>query len=130
MRYKNFEELPIWQKAREIVKLIYSLTSGNDELKKDYRFVGQLRAAGLSIMNNIAEGFDSDNVKEFKRFLIYAQRSASEVMSMTYVLIDAYKIKDGPRELYEMVLEERRQLKGFIKYLNSLKSKKSQEATK
>jgi len=129
MRYKNFEELPIWQKAREIVKLIYSLTSGNDELKKDYRFIGQLRAAGLSIMNNIAEGFDSDNVKEFKRFLMYAQRSASEVMSMTYVLIDAYKIKDGPRELYEMVLEERRQLKGFIKYLNSLKSTKSQKAT-
>jgi len=45
MRYKNFEELPIWQKAREIVRLIYSLTSGNDEFKKDYRFVGQLRDA-------------------------------------------------------------------------------------
>ena len=68
-------------------------------------------------MNNIAEGFDSDSTKEFIRFLRYSQRSASEIMSMTYVLLDVYKLEKDSKALYTKTLEERKQIKGFIKYL-------------
>lgn len=72
-------------------------------------------------MNNIAEGFDSDSKTEFIRFLRYSQRSASEIMSMTYILKDVYKLEIESEQLYNMALEERKQLKGFVKYLKSLK---------
>jgi len=52
MRFKNFEELPIWILAREIVNLIYKIIFENEELRKDFRLSGQLIGAGLSIMNN------------------------------------------------------------------------------
>ena len=71
-------------------------------------------------MNNIAEGFDSDSNFEFVRFLRYSQRSTSEIMSMTYILKDVYKIKTEAAELYKKSLEERKQIKGFIKYLRGL----------
>ncbi|MCZ7604162.1 MAG: four helix bundle protein [Melioribacteraceae bacterium] len=121
MNYKNFEELPIWQQAREIVNFIYKIIGGNEALKKDQRLTNQLKGAGISIMNNIPEGFDSDNNVEFIRFLKYSQRSCSEVMSMSYILNDIYGIKKDSRTLYKKVLEERKQIKGFIKYLKSVK---------
>jgi len=123
MKYNNFEELPIWQKAREIVNLVYSLTNKYSELKKDRRLVDQLHGSSLSIMNNIAEGFDSDNNSEFSRFLKYSQRSASELMSMSYVLKDNYSEITESDDLYKMCLDERKQIKGFIKYLKSVKKK-------
>lgn len=119
MRYKNFEEIPIWKLAREIVNLIYKVISENKDLEKDLRLKGQLIGAGISIMNNIAEGFDSDSNTEFVRFLRYSQRSASEIMSMTYVLKDVYKVKETT-DLYQKLLEERKQVKGFIKYLRGI----------
>lgn len=116
MNYKNFEELPIWQDAFEIVKLVYTITR-YDKIAKDYRLVDQLRGASVSIMNNIAEGFDSSTNKEFIRFLFYSSRSCSEIMSMTYVLKDIYTIKNESKELYDNALSCRMQIKGFIKYL-------------
>lgn len=120
MNYKNFEELPVWILAREIVNQIYETIKKSDELKKDLRLKGQLIGAGISIMNNIAEGFDADSNNEFIRFLRYSQRSASEIMSMTYILKDVYKLLTEADELYQKTLEQRKQLKGLIKYLKSL----------
>jgi four helix bundle protein len=117
MKYRNFEELPIWQLSREISNYIYKIIDESDSLRKDFRLTGQLIGSGLSIMNNIAEGFDSDSTKEFIRFLRYSQRSASEIMSMTYVLLDVYKLEKDSKALYAKTLEERKQIKGFIKYL-------------
>lgn len=119
MNYKNFEELPIWILARRIIKQIYDLINKYNDLNKDLRLKGQLIGAGISIMNNIAEGFDSGNNTEFIRFLNYSQRSASEIMSMSYVLKDVYKINEAG-SLYKNLLEERKQIKGFIKYLRGL----------
>jgi len=73
MHYRNFEELPIWQQARAIVNFIYRIIDGNEALKKDQRLTNQMKGAGISIMNNIAEGFDSDSNAEFIRFLKYSQ---------------------------------------------------------
>ena len=73
MKYKNFEDLPVWKDAFDVVKLVYEITFYN-EIKNDFRLIDQLRGASVSIMNNIAEGFDSNSNKEFIRFLTFSSR--------------------------------------------------------
>ena len=77
---KDFEELAIFQKARELSKKIYPVTN-REVFKSDYRFVQQIRAAAGSIMDNIAEGFERTGNKEFLNFLYIAKGSCGEVRS-------------------------------------------------
>lgn len=81
---KRFEDMEIWQLARELLKLIYE----DFRNCKDFTFKNQIIAAGLSIMNNIAEGFSRDSDKEFKQFLNISKGSVGEVKSMHYVAED------------------------------------------
>lgn len=74
---KDFEELAIFQKARELSKKIYPVTN-KDGFKSDFRFVQQIRAAAGSIMDNIAEGFEGGGNKEFLNFLYIAKGSCGE----------------------------------------------------
>jgi 23S rRNA-intervening sequence protein len=62
MKYNNFEELPIWQNAGSIVNQVYCMIENNSKLQEDLRLSGQLIGASVSIMNNIAEGFDVNPV--------------------------------------------------------------------
>lgn len=80
----KFEELIIWQDARVIVNDIYKETSKLN----DFNFTNQIQRAAISIMNNIAEGFDRNNQREFRNFLRIAKASAAEVKSMCYVAED------------------------------------------
>ena len=75
-----FEDLRIWQEARQFVKLIYTDFREN----KDYGFCSQIQRAGVSVMNNIAEGFERNSDADFARFLDMAKGSAGEVRSMYY----------------------------------------------
>ena len=118
MKYKNFEDLPVWKEAFDVVKLVYKITAIK-EIKNDFRLIDQLRGAAVSIMNNIAEGFDSDSNNEFIRFLTFSSRSCSEVISMSYILKEVYNIKEQADRLREKTLSCRKQIKGFIKYLNN-----------
>lgn len=71
-------------------------------------------------MNNIAEGFDGGSDAEFIRFLVYAQRSSTEVESCLYVALDnAYIAEDDFKRAYAMADEAKRLIGGFIKYLKS-----------
>ena len=80
---KRFEELWIWQQARELVKEIYQdFKTGPGS--KDFGFRGQIQDAGISVMNNIAEGFERRTDPEFSRFLDIAKGSCGEVRSMYY----------------------------------------------
>ena len=81
---KRFEDLEIWQLSRELLKLIY------DDFRncRDFTFKNQILSAGLSIMNNIAEGFSRDSDKEFKYFLNISKGSDGEVKSMYYAAED------------------------------------------
>ncbi len=81
---KRFEDLRIWREARTLVKEIYEDTRGN----KDWGFRDQLQRAGVSVMNNIAEGFEKSSDIEFARFLDIAKGSAGEVRSMYYAAED------------------------------------------
>lgn len=67
-KIENFEELRVWQKGIELVKLVYLLTS-NGDLSKDFSLRDQLRRASISIPTNIAEGFERYSRKEYVYFL-------------------------------------------------------------
>lgn len=70
----RFEELEVWQKARELTKSVYMLTK-NSQFQRDLRLKNQMRDAGVSIMSNIAEGFSRQSAKDFCRFLYIARAS-------------------------------------------------------
>ena len=80
----DFESLRVWQNARDFVNSIYDLMDDN----KNYGFRDQIQRAAVSIMNNIAEGFESDTDAKYINFLNIAKGSCSEVRSMLYVCLD------------------------------------------
>ena len=110
MTITRFEDIHAWQGARELCKIVYSLTV-NEKFSRDFGLVDQARRAAVSIMANIAEGFDSNSNLEFIRFLYYALRSASELQSHCYVALDqSYVAESQFNETYE----ETRKVKSMI----------------
>lgn len=89
----RFEDLIAWQEARKLMRLAYKVTS-DGSFAKDFEMRDQFRAAALSAMTNIAEGFDNESSVEFARFLGMARRSAVEVQSLCYAAIDVKHITD------------------------------------
>lgn len=97
MGIEKFEDIIAWQKAKELTIQIYSLF----EASKDFGFKDQIQRASVSIMNNIAEGFERKSNKEFKQFLYIAKGSCGEVRSM---LIIAHELKKINTSDYEALL--------------------------
>lgn len=89
----KFEELECWQIARSLSREIYALTAC-DSCRMDFGYVDQIRRASVSIMNNVAEGYERGSDKEFVKFLYIARASAGEVRSMTYVGLDQGYLTD------------------------------------
>jgi four helix bundle protein len=87
MAVKQFEELIAWQRARELTKAIYTATK-QDGFVKDYDLTKQIRRAAVSVMSNIAEGFDRESKAEFHRFLLIAKGSCAEVRCQLYIALD------------------------------------------
>jgi four helix bundle protein len=85
---KNFEELEIWLLARELVNLIYSDFRGC----RDFAFRNQITSAGISIMNNISEGFCRQGDSEFRQFLNFSRGSSGEVKNMYYIAEDQHYV--------------------------------------
>ena len=84
---KRFEDLECWQEARKLVNYIYGLTK-NDQFKKDFELVRQVRGSAVSSMANIAEGFHRNSNRDFMRFLGYSRASIAETISHCYVALD------------------------------------------
>ncbi|MBO7137114.1 MAG: four helix bundle protein [Bacteroidaceae bacterium] len=120
---KDFEELAIFQKARELSKKIYPVTN-SEGFKSDYRFVQQIRAATGSIMDNIAEGFERTGNKEFLNFLYIAKGSCGEVRSQLIRANDAGYLMT---EMYEELYAECRKLSAAI--MNFIKEIKASDIT-
>ncbi|MEW5691779.1 MAG: four helix bundle protein [Candidatus Hydrogenedentota bacterium] len=80
MNITKFEEIKAWQIARNIVNTIYKITHSY-HFDKDFTLREQIRRAGISVMSNIAEGFDRGSDKEFVHFLFIARGSISEIKS-------------------------------------------------
>ena len=128
MKITKFEDILAWQKARVLVRELYAVSKSGG-FAKDFELRNQITRAGGSIMHNIAEGFDSGSRTEFKRFLRYAQRSASEVKSELYLALDQNYITQTQFEsLYESTTEVHRLIGGFIKSLLTKPSAKASES--
>jgi len=117
MKAASFEDLKVWQDTRDFVKSIYEITT-TDSFKKDYGLKDQIQRAAVSIMNNIAEGFERNNNKEFITFLKYSKGFSGEVRSMLSVALDLnYISKASFNKNYELAINIITQLSNFIKYL-------------
>jgi four helix bundle protein len=101
----NFEDLIAWQKARVLSRDIYRVTR-SAEFSKDYSLVDQIRRACISILSNIAEGFERGGRPEFHQFLVVAKGSCGEVRSQLYIALDAgYLDNDAFQNLHKMAHE-------------------------
>lgn len=114
MTIERFEDIVVWQKSKILVAEIYRLF----RKFRDFGFRDQILRAVLSIMNNIAEGFERRGDKEFRNFLFIAKGSCGEVRSMLYVALElGYVTKKDFDKLYEGSLEISSMLSEFIKKL-------------
>jgi len=87
MKVKYFEDLEIWIKAREMTNKIYEL-GNSSRFSKDFGLRDQIRRAAVSIMSNIAEGFERGGNQEFQQFLSVAKGSCGEVRCQLYIAAD------------------------------------------
>ncbi|WP_026951167.1 four helix bundle protein [Algoriphagus mannitolivorans] len=129
-KYERFEDLPVWQHAIEIGVRIYELVD-SEKVLRDYRSKDQLIGAGISISNNIAEGFEYNRNKQFIRYLEIAKVSAGELRSQLFLMMKAGKIE---KEVYEFNYNDlvifSSEVKGLIKYLREFeKNRKRQGGT-
>ncbi|MFZ4396300.1 MAG: four helix bundle protein [Kiritimatiellia bacterium] len=117
MRIDRFEDIEGWKQARNLAKMAYAATK-KGPFSHDFGLKDQTQRASVSIMLNIAEGFDSGGSTEFIKFLRYAQRSCTEVQSALYVALDQeYVSEDEFAALYKQAQVTRAIIGGFVKYL-------------
>ena len=115
---QKFEDLAVWQEARTLVREVYATTQSG-RFVKDFGLRDQGRRAAVSVLSNIAEGFERGGNKEFTHFLYLAKGSAGEVRSQLYAALDlGYLEQKSFDQLCNLAGNVSRQLSGFIKYLN------------
>jgi len=116
MRIDSFEQIEAWKGARKLVREVYTKCS----CCRDFGFRDQIQRASISVMSNIAEGFDRGSNKEFIQFLVIARGSASEVKSLTYAGQDIGHFTSTEfDELTTSCTNVSSMINGFIRYLKS-----------
>ncbi|MFA5318663.1 MAG: four helix bundle protein [Patescibacteria group bacterium] len=114
MKIDKFEDILAWQKAGKLTILIYELFKNN----RNFSFKDQIQRAAVSVMNNIAEGFERRGDKELKHFLYISKGSCAEVRSMRYLALKLkYITEEEFHKLYNLTIEISKMLSGFIKTL-------------
>lgn len=112
-KVEKFEDIIAWQKARELTKLVYS-ASGGGNFAKDWGLKDQIRRASVSIMSNVAEGFDRAGRAEFHQFSVIAKGSCAEVRAQLYGALDAeYVSKEQFDKIYAVAEETGRIVNGL-----------------
>jgi len=109
-----FEDLIAWQKARELTREIYSVTT-NGIFEKDFGLRSQIQRACVSIMSNIAEGFDRAGRAEFHQYLVIAKGSCAEVRSQLYVARDVGYLSNDQFDTLKKLTEEVSQIIGGLR---------------
>ena len=121
MKIERFEDIQAWQEARKLTNEVYRATH-EITFRKDWGLREQIQNASISVMANIAEGFDRQSKKEFTKFLYYASGSASEVQSHLYVALDQHYIsKERFLNMYDQAKTTKKLINGFISYLKGKK---------
>jgi four helix bundle protein len=114
-RIERFEDLIAWQKARELTRVIYQIMQ-KKIFYKDFGLAGQIQRAVVSIMSNIAEGFERYGQKEFHQFLSVAKASCAEVRSLLYV---AFDIGNLDKNQFQQLLKQAEEVGRIIGALRS-----------
>ncbi|MFN0139262.1 MAG: four helix bundle protein [Pyrinomonadaceae bacterium] len=123
---ERFEDIEAWQRAREVTKKIYQF-SATGEFSRDFGLRDQIRKSSVSVMSNIAEGFERDGNKEFLNFLSIAKGSCGEARSQLYVALDQNFISSEDFDwTYDHLNQTGRMIGGFMNYLrqSDMKGKK------
>lgn len=114
---ERFEDIEAWKIAREVSNLIYDFTA-LEPVCRDFAFCNQIRRATISILSNIAEGFEREGNREFVQFLSIAKGSCGEVRAQMYLAIDRkYVDEQMSQRIMQKLIETSRLLSGFIRYL-------------
>ena len=117
-KIRRFEEIEAWQNARELTRSIYACAkTGN--FSRDFGLRDQIYRASVSIMSNIAEGFERGGNAEFRQFLAVAKGSVAEVEAQLYVARDQEYITQPQFETMQALAQStKRQIAGFMNYLS------------
>src|SRR5947209_6677847 len=117
MKIECFEEMEAWKAARELSRLVYGVTT-DGAFARDYGLKDQIRRAAVSVLSNLAEGFERGGNKEFLQFLAIAKGSCGEVRAQLYVALDqSYLSHEQWLTLSNKTSEISRLIAGFIRYL-------------
>ena len=115
---KRFEDMESWKLSRKLVFRFYQLCN-KEPFSKDFALLDQMRRSSISIMSNLAEGFERNGNREFIQFCHIAKASAGEFRSQLYIAIDTgYLSQEQFNELFSMVIEISKLISGMIKYLS------------
>ena len=120
MRIEKFEEIDSWKEARLLVNDVYKLLAGC----RDFGFKDQIQRAAISVMSNIAEGFDRGSNKEFVQFLVVSRGSVSEVKSLAYAGLDIGYFDDTAfQRIIARCVKLINIINGFIRFLKASQRK-------
>ena len=115
MTIEKFEDIISWQKSKELTLDIYNQFKGC----RDFSFKDQIQRAAISIMNNIAEGFERRGDKELRKFLYISKGSCGEVRSTLHIALSlGYISKEQFAKFYQASIEISKLLSGFIKKIS------------
>jgi len=117
MTIKYFEDLEVWKEARHLTRQVYRITQ-DAVFSRDFGLRDQIRRAAVSVMSNIAEGFERGGNQEFLQFLYIAKGSCGEVRSQLYIGLDQGYTQ--PSEFNELMTSAKRlsvMISNFIDYL-------------
>lgn len=116
---KRFEDLEVWQRAKDLTNLIYKYST-DGTFARDFGLRDQMRRAAVSIMSNIAEGFECQTQAMFIKYLSHAKGSAGELRAQFYIAKDQkYISEDNFSEMFSLAEICSKQLARFIQYLEN-----------
>jgi len=128
--YKSFEDMPVWQSARELAVRVYR-TTAKGKLREDYGLRNQMQRAAVSVSSNIAEGFERGSKQESIQFLYIAKASCGELRSQLFIANDIGCIDNADsKNLLKSATNVSKQISGFIEYLKTSKFKGQKYKTK
>ncbi len=123
MRIEHFEDMEVWQEARELCRYVFEISS-KEPFCKDYKFRDQIRDSSGSVMDNIAEGFERGGNKEFIQFLYIAKGSCGETRSQGYRAFDRnYILQEELDSLIKLTETESIKIANLIRYLKNSEMK-------
>lgn len=127
-KIERFEDLEVWQLAKEIAVEIYRI-SDLEPIKSDFGLKDQIRRAAMSLSDNVAEGFEYNNNPDFVRFLVYAKGSSGELRNKLIILKECGKLNQVDFDiLYSKSIDFSAKVKSFISYLKNFEAQKKLNA--